>query len=996
MIKFLLPIFCFGLALQLCGQPIAPDVNFGIAGKSTVQKYFEARVDHGDILPLPNGKFLSGGYIQLTYPTFCVTRHLSNGTIDSTFDNDGKVYFTNLHFGAKAMALQPDGKILAAGSDSTVNCVRLLASGALDTSFNGSGAFKLPAHDTSYYVQDMVMQRDGKIVITGLMLKGSSNKIFICRLNSNGTLDYTFNGTGKRIISLGTGSDYANAIAVQPDGKILVAGSSENTNTYQGLVVLRLDSTGRPDSTFGTSGYYALTGLFYSAGFDIVVQPDNKILIGGHHNGDQLVLRLNSSGIIDNTFGSGGIYKSTVASGTVYTLLLKDDGSMYCIGDDYTNNQSDYSVLKLTAAGQLDLTFNNSGKKVIPLSDDIDMPSSAAVMSDSSIVIGGNIYGNTLTGLAKVTANGATDSTFGDHGVQVVRIAPSDELNRKILLQPDGKILTLGEYYSYKSINTILRYSANGKLDSTFGSAGAFSFNNTFGANDFTLQPDGKIIIAGTYTDSGVENQSMAVMRITEAGKVDSSFNGTGLLVLPNVVANPQTYNTGVNNLTAVAIQTDGKIIAAGNLLTDATSTNGNICLVRILADGTLDNSYGVNGRIVHSNINTGRDDVRAAQIQPDNKIVLLIGGMAASYQSNITLARFNTIGNLDPSFNGNGYSIFNSAPASDEYVRKMKLQADGKIVVLSSNYSSTYTRHVVARFKSNGVIDSSFNGNGRFFFPDLYYADAMDVDTADNVYLSGKYFNYLYSGSYDTCYIKCIKSNGVEDYTIASPASDAYQYTLSGSQILDMLVRPDGSLLVAGSSGSDYSRDYTLLQFRRGTAFPVNDYRFTANAAGHNINITWRGANESNVLAYVVEVLAPNARSFEAIHSTRAFDNTNSFYRHEMVNVPEGVYLIRIKIVSKDGSYKFTRVERVTIITDAVLSVLPNPVAVNVVIGISGSAKIATIKVEDMQGRIVRIYSNINSNSFTSSFSNLPTGSYVIQVTDTTGKVFKKVVLKN
>lgn len=348
--------------------------------------------------------------------------------------------------------------------------------GGLDFSFNaGSGP--------TWAVHSVVLQADGKVVVGGdFDTFNNVARKHVARLNSSGGVDLTFNS------SPGPNS-IVRAVAVQPDGKILIAG---NFSTYNGTArggIARLTATGGLDGTFSGPGIVTSGGYHINS---IAVQPDGKILVAGDFtviNGVERegVARLNADGSLDMTFDQG-IGTSTLA----YGVKVQTDGKIIVYGDfqRYDGILSP-KIVRLNADGSFDPSFDVGGgaSNVIV---------SAQVQPDGKIVVAGLfdiIDGITVHKVGRLNADGSVDAGFDvGAGTQVVQNVYGLEL------QPDGKIIVVGEFMEFNELpyNRICRLDATGALDPTFDPGTGFTDPGAR-ALDAVLQPDGKILVAGAF-----------------------------------------------------------------------------------------------------------------------------------------------------------------------------------------------------------------------------------------------------------------------------------------------------------------------------------------------------------------------------------------------------------------------------------------------------------------------------------------------------------------
>jgi uncharacterized delta-60 repeat protein len=451
--------------------------------------------------------------------------------------------------------------------------------GSLDTTFAASsplGAGKwrmsLATGNASELGTAVAVQPDGKLVIAGgCSQTGSIRNLCVFRLNADGTVDLGFggNGTGLRINQTPGAAPSSNAVPVmvlQPDGKIVVA---MNCILALRFCATRLNADGTTDTSFGvpSTSSGVLGWLFVQVGSGnyanaVALQPDGKILIAGRATGgdpdnDFAVLRVNTNGTLDTSFaasspipgtlripmGSGG--SSDIGRG----VIVQSDGKIVVTGDCGIDSDTDFCALRLNTDGSVDNSFggNNDGKVFVQIVNSLSSQEEAhavALQADGKFVLGGTCYGdpgNELSGFCALRLNtdGTLDTSFSG----------------------DGKLVE----------------PVSGGLDIAYAMA---------------LQPDGKIVLAGTCRPS--LNDEFCVLRLNADGSVDASFSGDGKLV--------QAIGTGSDRARAMALQPDGKFVVAGGC---ATLMFPEFCLMRLDADCTLDfdasntNSASVDGAIL-------------------------------------------------------------------------------------------------------------------------------------------------------------------------------------------------------------------------------------------------------------------------------------------------------------------------------------------------------------------------------------------------------------
>ena len=368
---------------------------------------------------------------------FAVARYNGDGSADTGFGTGGLVT-TDLFSGTDesyGLVIQADGKILLSGhatgapGGTDFALVRYNANGTLDTGFGTNGIVAADfAAGGADYGYNVVVQSDGKIVMGGYgPAAGGGNDVFtVARFNANGSVDTSFGGgTGYAVADTdGPGSrDVGFGIALQADGKIVQTGFQ---NATRDIVVVRWDSSGMLDSTFGGVGYVStdLGGAGFQAyGYDITVQPDGKLLVSGYHKNIGsvvLALRYNTDGSLDTGFGSGGIVTTSVdgVSDIAYSAALQSDGGIILVGTSSNGSNNDLAVIRYTSGGTLDTRFD--GVNTLNGAPTY-VENGAAVVLDSDVrildpdLVGANYAGATLT-LAR-SGGASAEDVFGNSGL---------------------------------------------------------------------------------------------------------------------------------------------------------------------------------------------------------------------------------------------------------------------------------------------------------------------------------------------------------------------------------------------------------------------------------------------------------------------------------------------------------------------------------------------------------------------------------------------------
>jgi uncharacterized delta-60 repeat protein len=397
--------------------------------------------------------------------------------------------------------------------------------GTLDSTFNSVGFVKTGGYSGGNVC--MAIQSDGKIVVAG---KNSSNQRVVLRYNTNGSLDPSFNGTGIVTTASGNGFNNARSVIIQSDGKIIVVGDffDGSYNTHVSLV--RYNSDGSLDNTFGTAGIVTSTIGSYSDNVGkAVLQSDGKIVVGAYSleswTGSYrfTILRYTTAGVLDATFNSIG-YNSVDLSCSNFAsynmmpscgVALQSDGKVLFSGAYGTSETSrDMVCIRLNSNGTLDNSFNGIGYITKDLSGNEDYANDVAVDDNGKILLAGKR--GSYAAVARYHPDGTIDLTFGNSGSMYFDLGTSAYCNiQRITILPDDKLLVGGMAYIGSYNIAVARLNANGTLDNTFGTNGKVNcgFLGSAQVNGYSqaVQNDGKIVVAGGYNFA-----EFAVMRFKQ------------------------------------------------------------------------------------------------------------------------------------------------------------------------------------------------------------------------------------------------------------------------------------------------------------------------------------------------------------------------------------------------------------------------------------------------------------------------------------------------
>ena len=398
------------------------------------------------------------------------------------------------------------------------------ADGDLDPTFGTGGQVTTDLAHSTDIANAVAVQADGKLVVVGQTYKNNDytdEDFVVARYNTDGTLDTTFGARGRVRTDFPGLAAVPSSVVIQSDGKIVVAGGAFPLFTFLGdFKVVRYNPNGSLDTSFGDGGIVTTTFPEGSYAFALALQSDGKIIAAGtvfvdFNPGDMsdtdfALARYNPDGSLDTTFGNGGTVTTDFFGNEddVFSVLIQPDGKIIAVGSANSPvNYYDFAAARYLANGTLDSTFGTGGKVSTDFGDhNFDQARSAALQSDGRIVAAGfAISQNGLSqnfAVARYTSNGVLDTTFSRDGITQIDFGSCCQSAYKVLLQSDGKIITVGYANTEDSDSDFLlaRLSPRGSLDATFGVGGKVrtSFGDlNGGANGAALQSDGKIVAVG-------------------------------------------------------------------------------------------------------------------------------------------------------------------------------------------------------------------------------------------------------------------------------------------------------------------------------------------------------------------------------------------------------------------------------------------------------------------------------------------------------------------
>jgi uncharacterized delta-60 repeat protein len=505
-----------------------------------------------------------------------------------------------------------------------------------------------------------------------------------------------------------------------------------------------------------------------------------------------------------------------------------------------------------------------------------------------------------LLAAINTTSAQVLDNTFGTNGLVVT----TPQIGEAIALarQADGKIVTAGRVIGNATYQfEIIRYNNNGSLDNGFGINGIVitqvSFLST--ATAIAIQPDGKIVAAGTYHTGDFANiYHMVVARYNADGSIDSTF-GTNGLAMPE-----PGFSEEINDM---VLQPDGKIIVAG-AITDNMSTGAeSFMLARFNSNGSLDTGFGTSG-VTTTSVNISSEIVDIALL-PNGKIIA--AGRESLYDdppvpdhTNFAIARYTTQGILDNTFGTNGIVVTDVATGAPDILQSMIVQSDGKIVAAGSSGNN----HCLERYQNDGSLDNTFGTSGKVIRPGppvvLHLAQRnngklitactmLDMVISADFMLNG----YLQNGTIDAGF--GLNGTVLTNFPTAIP---------EGANDLSncVLVEPNGKIVVAGSSDMNValarytSDDETSINDPGHQELDINIY---PNPMKDVLNIQWRGSGKI-LKAKIAMINILGQKEFTAVADLKSGNN-----KLEIPNLAAGNYILLI--TADDGRNLIRKITR-------------------------------------------------------------------------------------
>ena len=688
---------------------------------------------------------------------------LSAGALDTSFGDGGKV-LTNFTTpgsddnGQDVVAYQSDGKSILVGSSSGDMVVtRYNTDGSLDTSFGSNGSVRIDFGGTADVGYGVAVDSQNRVLVGGVSYQGGTGYDFaVARLTTGGALDTTFDSDGKKTIDFGGTFDVGLGVAVDSQDRVLVGGYSYQLGgTGYDFAVARLTAAGALDTGFDSDGKKTIDlGGTNDFGQGVAVDSQDRVLVGGYsYQGgtgyDFAVARLTAAGALDTGFDSDG--KKTIDLGGTNDFgqgVAVDSQDRVLVGGySYQGGTGyDFAVARLTAAGSLDTSFDGDGKKIIDFDGPNDVGQGVAVDSQDRVLVGGYSFqgaGGVNFAVARLTANGALDTTLDSDGKQTIDFGGTIDYGRGVVVDSQDRVLVGGVSYrgGTGADFAVARLTSAGALDTGFDSDGKVTTDIGYPGDDLgqdviAYQSDGKSIVVGS------SNGDMIVTRYNTDGSLDTSFGTSGSVRIDFAGTN----DVGVG----VAVDSQDRVLVGGASYQPGKA--GNVFAVACLtAAGALDTTFDSDGK---QTIDFGGTNDVGLGVAVDSQDRVLVGGYSYySYQGgtgyDFAVARLTAAGSLDTAFDSDGKKIIDFG-GTDDVGLGVAVDSQDRVLLGGYSYQSfnsgsfTGADFAVARVTAAGALDTTFNSSGKQtidFGGTSDYGRGVAVDSQDRVLVGG--FSY-------------------------------------------------------------------------------------------------------------------------------------------------------------------------------------------------------------------------------------------------------------
>jgi uncharacterized delta-60 repeat protein len=698
------------------------DPSFGTEGEVTMAVGSGNDAANALVIQKDGKIAVAGTSYNGTGDDFALARYNGDGSPDTAFDGDGQVT-TQIGSGndrAYALALQADGKMVVAGYSHGANddfaLARYNADGSLDTTFDGDGKVTTPIGAGDDQVYALAVQKDGKIVAAGLTWNGSNDDFALARFNQDGSLDTTFDGDGIVTTPIGSSGDAAYALALTKDG-IAAAGSSSNGSNND-FAIACYNGDGSLDATFHGDGKVTTAiGSGNDEALAIIDYKDskhgNKLVAGGFSwngsNDDFALVRFNQDGSLDKNFGNGGKVTTSIEAGDDHAdaLAADRDGGLVAAGYSSSGSSDDFALARYQPSGALATFTSRAGRVTTPLGSGDDIADAIVLQplqkTAMPVAAGSDWNGSDHDfAVARYKADGSPDTTFGTGGSATTPIGSGDDEAHALVVQ-NGRLVAAGSSWNGSNDDfALVRYNQDGSLDTTFGIGGKVT--TAIGSGDdeayaLVLQGDGKLVAAGSSRNGTYDD--IALARYNPDGSLDTTFGTGGTVTTP----------LGSGGVARALLVQGGKLVVAGG---GSNGTDDDFAVVRFNSNGLLDTTFGAAGSVM-TPVGPGDDNAYALMVQ--NGKLVAAGSSWNGSDHDVALVRYTINGSLDSSFSNDG-KVTTAIGSGDDYADALALQKNGKVIAAGSSWNGSDYDFALVRYETDGSLNTSFGSGGKVTTP--------------------------------------------------------------------------------------------------------------------------------------------------------------------------------------------------------------------------------------------------------------------------------------
>ena len=798
---------------------------------------------------------------------------LMAGALDPSFGIDGLVTTALLggtHDSGSAVAIQrqTDGKIVVAGTANLANgnsvfaVARYNPDGSLDTGFGSSGAVRTSFGSSAANAKAVAITPDGKIVVAGEV--NFFNGLAIARYNPDGSLDTGFGSGGEVLTNVGA-FDFGGLAVDSSDRVVVAATTFPSTGTVGDLTLLRYTSTGSLDSSFGTAGEvvtpsFGASTTAVAAG--VAIQSDGKIVVAGTAETETptftftdnfALARVNADGSLDTSFGSGG--EVTTSFGTnqaraAGVAIQPSTGAIVAAGSTFGTNFSNeaFALARYQPSnGSLDSSFGTGGEVTTSFGKNQAEGDGIAIDPNTgNIIVTGTISGSTNKGgftqgfgVARYNASdGSPDKTFGSKGQVTTNFANNLADSAGVAVQKDSKIVVAGTVFNtglaFREDFALARYNTDGSLDAGFGTGGTVTTNIPGPSLVFTpsvaVDPaTGKTVVAAQadiITSTGSPDEVFTVTRYNPDGSLDTSF-GSGGTAETDFQAN--FGPSSLEQVAGVAVLPGGKVVLAGEVSLAQSNSTG-FGLVRFNPDGSLDTSFGTGGEVFTNVGPSGLAVPAGLAVDPATGKIVVAGtsvDFSTGFSEDFGLVRYNTNGSLDSTFGTGGIVTTNFGNFTAAGAAGVALSPGSQIVVAGTFFGASGNQEVlVTRYNANGSLDTGFGSGGSVFtgFPQsttpVVAGVAVDPNTS-KIVVAGTTQTFS-TGFIEDFFVSRYNTNGSLDNTFGTGGIVTTDFGPGNPAIASgVVVQPDSRIVVVGteenSSIGPSTDEFAVVRYNKG-----------------------------------------------------------------------------------------------------------------------------------------------------------------------------------